>query len=221
MGSSARIKSVKVIDKITRDPIANALVQLGTSENAVIEFHTDSEGIVTLKVISNCFYYLFRIIKDDYLTYTHTHGVNKSYLDYLTNTNSPIELEPKFVPDGTTNNSVLVHLNSTHVNGQIPIAHRKINIIGANGFKDSAYTGGFENYEQNLGKVLFTGLTSGIYTLSFEAEAGDYERREQEIQLAGNESKTIELTGHRKPILCSNNILIINFKDENGNMINC
>ncbi|MCL2040018.1 MAG: carboxypeptidase-like regulatory domain-containing protein [Bacteroidetes bacterium] len=218
-----RIWLVKVIDKATKEPIENALVQLGkTSENAIMESYTDSEGITMLKVIYGCFYNVLKIIKNDYIVYSH-HTI-------VIHTNSytiDIELEPKFAPDGTTNNSVKVSL-ATIFTGSVenfPLFHRKVNIVGDDGFKDSAYTGGFDDDQNqqypNFGRVVFTGLKSGIYKISFEAEAGDYERVEQEIQLAGNESKNIYLFSNYKKNLCNNNTLIVNFKDENGNIINC
>ena len=211
---------VKVIDKATREPIEGAIVQLGTSENAVMEFRTDGEGIAKLKVISYSFYYLFRISKDAYLTYSIGFGFLTAYTDYR---DYPFELEPKFIPDGTTNNSVVVNLGHARKDclSMHPLGYRKIKIEGDNGYKDSAITGGFRPTEENLGKVKFTGLKSGIYKVIFEAEAGDYERTEQEFQLAGDETKNIHLIALLKEDLCSNNTLIINFKDENGNAISC
>ena len=207
---------VKVIDKITRDPIANALVQLGTSENAVKEFHTNSEGIAILKFISSSHYRIFKISKDDYLIYTG-YGFRMFYPNDITD--DPFELEPKETSDNTANNTIIVTLQPPYI-GLLPLVYRKVNIMGENDYKDSAITAGDINDFFNMGSAKFTGLKSGLYIVSFEAEAGDYERIEQEIQVSGNETKEVRLFTYRKQNLCTNNVLIINFTDENGNVIN-
>ena len=203
---------IKVVDKITQQPLENALIQLGTSQNAIMEFRTDSEGMVTLKVIRYCIYPVFKISKDGYINSTM---VFYRYINEYDNWVA--ELEPIFEPDGTTNNSINVLLVQTLIG--TPIIYRQVNIVGDNGYRDSAITDG-DYHQNNYGRVKFEGLKSGVYKVFFDPIAGDYEKSELEIQLAGNKAEDIFLYAHRKTNLCNNNTLIVNFKDENGNAIN-
>jgi len=206
---------VKVIDKITQQPLENALIQLGTSENALMEFRTDSEGNATLKVIKMCFYRLLIVSKDGYIVHHHPWGLRA----VMVSGDVVYELEPLFESDNTTNNSINVMLMRYGIAAH-PILYRQVNIEGPNGFKDSAVTGdeygpGVDTY----GRVIFKGLKSGVYKVFFEPIAGDWDRIETDVQLAGDNVKHITLYAHPKENLCSNNTLIVNFKDENGNAI--
>ena len=214
---------VKVIDKITQQPIENALIQLGTSENALMEFRTDSEGNATLKVIQMCFYRLVKVSKDGYIVHHNPWGLRAVWASG----DIVYELEALFEPDNTTSNSINVFLIEYGFGG-VPLIYRQVNIEGPNGFRDSAITAGMIQYEDSswggapdYGRAIFTGLKSGVYKVFFEPEAGDYERTEVEVQLLGDKQEYVSLHPHPKPNLCSNNVLIVNFKDKNGNPINC
>ena len=60
--------SFRVINKNTKEPIENALLQLGTSNNAITEFYSDADGIITYKLVPYTYYKIFIISKDNYLT---------------------------------------------------------------------------------------------------------------------------------------------------------
>jgi len=204
---------VKVIDRITQQPLENALIQLGTSPNAMMDFRTDSEGMATLKFISNAHYPFLHITKEGYHIWVRRSNSLENTVTYT------FELEQELI---TYKNTLQVRL----VTLAYPILFRKIHITGANGFKDSAITFGPDvewNYQgaSGLGVATFTGLDAGIYKVIFDPVAGDYEKAEIEVQVSGDEINFVNLITSIKQNLCSNNVLIVNLRDMKGNTINC
>jgi hypothetical protein len=212
---SADIYPVKVVDKVTKEPLEGAVITIGGIAGATMESTTNSEGIAKLKLILGGMITI-TASKEGYLSLHYT-----DYVGDLVESGI-IELVPKEVPDGTTNNTLNVYINGLFFNShEFPVPFRMVNIVGENGFKDSAMTGGgcATDTDKNPCYAIFTGLKSGTYKVIFDPKAGDFDRAELEVFLKGNESKTINLGTRYKEDLCKNNTFILNFKDENGKPI--
>jgi hypothetical protein len=93
----------------------------------------------------------------------------------------------------------------------VPFANGKVTLV------NPAHKGQIEKTTDNNGWVEFTDVCAGRYYIAIDGYDSDYGW----ITLYCDEHKTIEIVFEKLPEKCCDNVLIVNYKDADGNSINC
>ncbi|MCL2039314.1 MAG: carboxypeptidase-like regulatory domain-containing protein [Bacteroidetes bacterium] len=216
--------AIKVTDDSTLEVIEGAYVCLSTSENAKFEATTDATGYAYLPEIVPGRYSIY-IAHNDYKPYNESllllfpEGMDTLKFTF------PLTLKSNTDTSGGNNDSLgyndtccnniikIQVLQATNLDssGAVPFANCKVTLM--NVFKKEIIE---KNTDYN-GWVEFTDLCNGHYTINV-SEDGYFMAGEFQHRVSCNDVIEGKIFVFKK---CCDNVIIVHYKDKNGNPINC
>ena len=208
---------VKVIDIDTDAPIGNATVRLSTSGNAMFEATTDSTGYAYLPQVVPGMYFIriahnyYKTLEKELLLLFPEGWDTVRFTFKLTAKDNNNGGNDSNYYDTCCNNTIKVRV-VTYPDSSLPFPNKEITLM--HGLKQIQ-----TKSTDNNGWVEFTNVCAGRYIIQCNDKV--YEGSIQGSVYC-NDIQTLYMIVHKIPKKCCDNVLIVHYKDQNGNPIkNC